>query len=116
MSLLKRNYLKDKELENLKAYKYVSGTYTPLDMALQGWWNWAVTLLPTWMAPNLVTLVGTGVAFFGVVQYMPYDLSLSKDFPPAFYYCSALCVFIYQTLDAIDGKQARRTGQSGPLG
>jgi phosphatidylglycerophosphate synthase len=25
-------------------------------------------------------------------------------------------LFIYQSLDAIDGKQARRTGQSGPLG
>lgn len=25
-------------------------------------------------------------------------------------------LFIYQSLDAIDGKQARRTQQSGPLG
>lgn len=28
----------------------------------------------------------------------------------------ALGLFIYQTLDAIDGKQARRTGTSSPLG
>jgi phosphatidylglycerophosphate synthase len=27
-----------------------------------------------------------------------------------------LSLFIYQTLDAIDGKQARRTGSSSPLG
>jgi choline/ethanolamine phosphotransferase len=27
-----------------------------------------------------------------------------------------LGIFIYQTLDAIDGKQARRTGSSSPLG
>jgi phosphatidylglycerophosphate synthase len=27
-----------------------------------------------------------------------------------------LGLFLYQTLDAIDGKQARRTGSSSPLG
>ena len=26
------------------------------------------------------------------------------------------CIFVYQTLDNIDGKQARRTGTSSPLG
>ena len=67
MSLFRRKYLQDQELDNLKAYKYHSGTYTPLDMALQGWWEFAVTLLPRWMAPNLVTLIGTFAAFFGVV-------------------------------------------------
>lgn len=28
----------------------------------------------------------------------------------------SLCVFAYQTLDNIDGKQARKTGNSTPLG
>lgn len=28
----------------------------------------------------------------------------------------AVCLFAYQTLDALDGKQARRTGSSSPLG
>jgi len=28
----------------------------------------------------------------------------------------AICLFMYQSFDAIDGKQARRTGMSGPLG
>jgi ethanolaminephosphotransferase len=28
----------------------------------------------------------------------------------------AVGLFIYQSLDAIDGKQARRTGMAGPLG
>lgn len=31
--------------------------------------------------------------------------------------CSwAICLFAYQSLDSIDGKQARRTGMAGPLG
>ena len=32
------------------------------------------------------------------------------------YISSALGLFIYQSLDAIDGKQARRTGSASPLG
>jgi ethanolaminephosphotransferase len=36
--------------------------------------------------------------------------------PPIFYIYSAITLFLYQTLDAIDGKQARRTGTSSPLG
>jgi ethanolaminephosphotransferase len=32
------------------------------------------------------------------------------------YLFGAFALFMYQTLDAIDGKQARRTGTSGPLG
>ncbi|GFR76104.1 choline/ethanolaminephosphotransferase 1 [Elysia marginata] len=32
------------------------------------------------------------------------------------YFLSGLGLFIYQTLDAIDGKQARRTKSSTPLG
>ncbi len=29
---------------------------------------------------------------------------------------AGLCLFAYQSLDAIDGKQARRTGSATPLG
>jgi phosphatidylglycerophosphate synthase len=32
------------------------------------------------------------------------------------YFLTALGLFVYQSLDAIDGKQARRTGTSSPLG
>lgn len=32
------------------------------------------------------------------------------------YAVNALSLFVYQTLDALDGKQARRTGSASPLG
>ncbi len=32
------------------------------------------------------------------------------------YFFTALGLFLYQSLDAIDGKQARRTSSSSPLG
>lgn len=36
--------------------------------------------------------------------------------PRWLYFTFAVGLFVYQSLDAIDGKQARRTGTSGPLG
>ncbi|MBP5977864.1 CDP-alcohol phosphatidyltransferase family protein, partial [Brasilonema sp. CT11] len=32
------------------------------------------------------------------------------------YLFSAACLFFYQTMDNLDGRQARRTGASSPLG
>lgn len=32
------------------------------------------------------------------------------------FYYAAFCIWAYSTLDAIDGKQARRTQSSSPLG
>ena len=51
-----------------------------------------------------------------IVQFVPYDGSATGDFPMWTAFVSAFCVFMYQTFDAVDGKQARRTKQSSPLG
>jgi phosphatidylglycerophosphate synthase len=45
-----------------------------------------------------------------------YCSDLEGKAPEWVYYLCAFNVFMYQTLDAIDGKQARRTGSSSPLG
>lgn len=47
---------------------------------------------------------------------LTYDFSLTHDVPSWTYFFAAVCIFIYQTLDACDGKQARKTGSSSPLG
>lgn len=51
---------------------------------------------------------------YGLLAYFTPGLTGSP--PPWAFYLSALLMFFYQTLDAIDGKQARRTGSSSPLG
>ena len=56
--MFERQYLNKKALVNLKNYKYTAGTYSFLDNALTPFWNQCVKLLPMWMAPNLVTLIG----------------------------------------------------------
>tara|TARA_R110002050_G_scaffold216078_6_gene352211 strand:+ start:91 stop:1071 length:981 start_codon:yes stop_codon:yes gene_type:complete len=48
-----------------------------------------------------------------MLYYSPY---FSGECPSWVYFTLAGCVFFYQTMDAIDGKQARRTGCSSPLG
>jgi len=45
-----------------------------------------------------------------------YNPSLDQDMPRWVYFSFAICLFLYQTFDALDGTQARRTKQSGPLG
>ena len=41
---------------------------------------------------------------------------MTEKFPTWKYFFSAFAVFCYMTLDILDGKQARRTGSSSPLG
>lgn len=101
----------------IAAYKYKPGAYTHLDNLLTPFWNWAVTLLPLWMAPNLVTFLGFTGACFASLLVTSYSPTLEGDHVPG--WCCllfAFALFLYQTLDAIDGKQARRTNSSSPLG
>jgi ethanolaminephosphotransferase len=51
-------YLNEAGRRGLNAYKYQSGSVTPLDKLLNHFWEWAVTLVPLWVAPNLITLLG----------------------------------------------------------
>lgn len=44
------------------------------------------------------------------------DDSSSTCLPPIIYLTWGISLFLYQSLDAIDGKQARKTGMAGPLG
>ncbi len=44
------------------------------------------------------------------------DLSMTQVLPNYTYLLVGIGIWLFQTLDAIDGKQARRTGSSSPLG
>jgi len=39
-------FISPKGIKELKNYKYVGGAYTPLDKAMQPFWEWFVTLIP----------------------------------------------------------------------
>jgi ethanolaminephosphotransferase len=67
-------------------------------------------------SPNLITLSGFGFVVVNFLTLLWYSPTLDQNMPPWVYYTFSICLFLYQTFDAVDGTQARRTRQSGPLG
>lgn len=74
------------------------------------------TLLPMWIAPNLITLAGLLCQVTATLLMLYYVPDLRGRAPAWVYLSNSVSVFAYQTLDGLDGKQARRTGSSSPLG
>jgi len=68
------------------------------------------------MAPNVITLLGFAFIVVNVVTAALYDPLLAGIAPSWVYYSWAVGLFIYQTLDNVDGRQARRTRTSSALG
>ena len=76
-----------------------------------------VTLLfPLWLAPNIITLCGLMCTMSTYVVFHYYCPFLYGVAPWWAYVMNALAILGYQALDAMDGKQARRTGSGSPLG
>ncbi|XP_030557639.1 cholinephosphotransferase 1-like isoform X4 [Drosophila novamexicana] len=108
--------LSPQQLRKLSEHKYSCFSASLLDPLLQPWWNWLVSQTPLWLAPNLITIVGlilNIVTTLILICYSPNGVE-----PPPRWTCflCALGLFVYQSLDSIDGKQARRTNTSSPLG
>lgn len=108
--------LSEKQLKRLKEHCYSSNGTTLLDTYMQVWWEWVVQHLPHWLAPNCMTLAGLLVVISTSILFMIYSPDAKQDMPPWLLLLGALSIFIYQTLDACDGKQARRTMSQSQLG
>jgi len=79
-------------------------------------WNACVEFLPLWLAPNMVTLIGFFFILSNIILLEIFMPDLVGPGPTWLYYSFAFGLFMYQTMDNIDGKQARRTGTSSGLG
>jgi len=125
-------YLSPAHLAGFDKYKYSSIDNSPLSIYItHPFWNQCVKLCPLWLAPNLMTFMGFLLLvanFFLLSFFDPHFFSTSGGgddeeslrslyFIPAWawYFCAA-SQFLAHTLDGCDGKQARRTGSSTPLG
>ena len=115
--------LTDVGVTTIAEYQYTSGHSTYLDTVLNPVWTWLTELLPLWMAPNLVTLLGATCCFlsYGITWYYVPQFDDLADTelggPPDWViFLSGVCTIIYFTMDCMDGKQARRTQSSSPLG
>ncbi|XP_076678101.1 choline/ethanolaminephosphotransferase 1 bbc isoform X8 [Andrena cerasifolii] len=116
MQFYKEKLLSPGQLKRLTEHKYSCTTNSLLDGLLQPWWDWLVSKVPLWLAPNLITILGLIVNIVTTLILVYYSPDAKVETPRWACFLCALGLFIYQSLDAIDGKQARRTGTSTPLG
>ncbi|ELU13280.1 hypothetical protein CAPTEDRAFT_184397 [Capitella teleta] len=119
-------YLSKDILHGYDKYKYNSIDSSPVSKYItHPFWNFCVQFFPRWLAPNVITLSGfmlLVIQYSLFTYYDPYFYASDTshpEYPPVpswLWLVAAGCMFWAHTLDGIDGKQARRTGMSGPLG
>lgn len=120
-------YLTPNAVSRLPDYRYQGEDLSLLyKYVLSPLASWCVdNLTPRWVAPNAITTCGLCwmIAAYSIVWYHCPDLYeantdvFSEGTVPRWIFlfnCSAM--LIYQTLDNMDGKQARRTGTGSALG
>ncbi|MBN3303358.1 CEPT1 ethanolaminephosphotransferase, partial [Amia calva] len=104
------------QLKRLEEHRYSSAGRSLLEPIMQRYWEWLVARVPAWIAPNLITVVGLVTNILTTLVLVYYCPTATEQAPLWAYLACAVGLFVYQSLDAIDGKQARRTNSSSPLG
>uniref|UniRef100_A0A8D0FQG0 Ethanolaminephosphotransferase 1 n=1 Tax=Strix occidentalis caurina TaxID=311401 RepID=A0A8D0FQG0_STROC len=114
-----------------KIYRYVlTGIYkthavdtNPLSVyIMQPIWNKIIKIVPLWIAPNVLTFSGFVMILvnYFLISFYDWDYTASGTSPglvPTWVWLfSAFTTFCAYALDSIDGKHARRTQSSTPLG
>ena len=104
--------------EQVHSYLHTSPKSTILERAfLERYWTFMVhTFCPKWLAPNLITTLGLCFVILNVSLVLYFSPELDGSSPNWVYAVCAVGFWIYQTMDGMDGKQARRTGTGSPLG
>eukprot|EP00871_Galdieria_phlegrea_P004394 jgi/Galph1/4956/GphlegSOOS_G3637.1 len=116
-ALMGSPFFSEKQLAVLREYRNFGEDRSILyRWILSKFYDSIVHLLPLWMAPNLVTFIGLlcAVTSHGIVLY--FCPELDDDASRVVYLLAFVGLFIYMVLDNLDGRQARRTKSSSPLG
>ena len=105
-------------LDKMKEFKYkYTNDSIIYNYCLSPFLNKVVNYLPYNLAPNLITflsLICNIIAF--VVSLADGDFNFSQPLKSSTCFVIGTTQILYQLLDNIDGKQARRTGNSTPFG
>uniref|UniRef100_A0A0D3EZW8 Aminoalcoholphosphotransferase n=1 Tax=Oryza barthii TaxID=65489 RepID=A0A0D3EZW8_9ORYZ len=121
-------YVGQHGVATLRRYKYSGVDHSLVaKYILQPFWSRFVNLFPLWFPDssissfffdsfNWITL--TGFMFLLTSAFLGFFYSPHLDTaPPRWVHLAhGMLLFLYQTFDAVDGKQARRTNSSSPLG
>jgi ethanolaminephosphotransferase len=110
-------YIRNGHLQALREYKYAGQDKSLVSKyVLNPFWTRLASYFPANMAPNAITLTGFAFVVINFLTLLVYTPTLMERCPAWVYVSWGVGLFLYQTFDAIDGKQARRLGLSGPLG
>lgn len=60
------------QLKKLEEHRYSSAGRSLLEPFMQLYWEWLVARVPTWMAPNLITIVGLAINIFTTLVLVYY--------------------------------------------
>ena len=94
-----------------RSYRYAGVDKSPIARyILTPYWNYVTTLMPLWLAPNLITLFGLVAILINIVTIGIVVPDFIGPGPTWMYWSFVVGLWIYSTLDNVDGKQARRTG------
>lgn len=105
-------FLSRNEKEKLSRWKYNVTDNSIVSEYLDPMFNYMTSLVPNNVAPNVLTLSGLLCTLYGF--YLCYNYHAT--YPSLVSLCLGLLTFAYMCLDACDGKHARKTGNSTPLG
>ncbi|KAJ3110093.1 hypothetical protein HDU96_006905 [Phlyctochytrium bullatum] len=113
-----RSFFTDTDVRHLRQYRYssIDNSFIANRILNPYWWTPLVQAFPTWVAPNAITFSGFMFVVFNLLTLLTVAPTLTESVPSWAYFSFFIGMFMYQSFDAIDGKQARRTGTSGPLG
>lgn len=100
--------LSEANRQQLLHYKYKGGDSSPIYAhVLSPLAQFFVDYTPTWIAPNTITLVGLLLPLTMSLLCVIFNPMLTPDGPSWLALFSGLALFIYQTMDNMDGKQVQ---------
>eukprot|EP01013_Petalomonas_cantuscygni_P025572 TRINITY_DN4757_c0_g1_i1.p1 TRINITY_DN4757_c0_g1~~TRINITY_DN4757_c0_g1_i1.p1 ORF type:complete len:421 (-),score=87.85 TRINITY_DN4757_c0_g1_i1:80-1342(-) len=112
------NQLSPVELATIRTYRYHGSDASLVKKyVLDRVYDVVTPLYPMWLAPNVITVTGGLCMLLAtLLLVVPCPTLDCTDLPRLNLFLAGVLVFTYQTLDNTDGRQARRTKSSSPLG
>ncbi|ETI49980.1 hypothetical protein F442_06418 [Phytophthora nicotianae P10297] len=111
-------YVTEDGVKHILAYRY-SGSDASLlyNNVISPLAQWLVDhVLSPRLAPNAITIGALSLVILSHVIMLCYSPNMVEEAPRWVYANAGLSLLFYQILDVADGKQARKTGNSSPLG
>ncbi|KAK6589938.1 ethanolaminephosphotransferase (ETHPT) 9 transmembrane domain involved in lipid metabolism [Cryptosporidium xiaoi] len=109
-------YITENGLKNIESYCYKSTGSTFMDSLMNPFWESFEKIIPVSVSPNLLTIFGFLCSLFAQIIISIHCPTLNCQIPINTSLVIGFLLFLYQTLDAVDGKHARRLNISSPLG